>query len=163
MSPKAHNEQQLWLAGKEVKILQLTVLFYKNLLPEWRNPSPGPMLPMQQISAVLTPTIHYLIAMPLAWPLLTLGHWLSSSASAKQPLIDYVHVTIPCSHGLMYSHRRAWMLALETWTAILKQDNSKGEADKKNNCDKSAGSWRCWDIYIYIYGKATQIYISYTF
>lgn len=34
--------------------------------------------------------------------------------SARQPLIDYVHIIIPCSHGMVYSHHRSRMLALET-------------------------------------------------
>lgn len=87
------------------------------------------------------------LGLTIAFLCLALDADWTPQPSATQPLIDCVHIIIPCSHGMMYSHHRARMLALETWTAILKQDNSKGETDKKKNCDNSAGSWRCTCIY----------------
>lgn len=60
---------------------------------------------------------------------------------------------------MMHRHHRSRMLALDTPTATLKQNNSKGEIDKK---EKLLNQQDSKDVAVYAV-KAIQIHISYMF
>lgn len=60
---------------------------------------------------------------------------------------------------MMHRHHRSRMLALDTPTATLKQNDSKGEIDKK---EKLLNQQDSKDVAVYAV-KAIQIHISYMF